>query len=531
MVEVPKVEYVDRVVHVRVEVPKVEYVDRVVEVPVVKGASMWSHGLAQPTNMPAEGRPPVSIPSTAGEASGTSAVGPPWDYVCIDPDGIGLRNERSHDRAHKDGNELSSGDMVQVVERTEDKHEPGATVWLRVQQDAAGGPAEWAYERRTHRRMSELRYEAVADEYRRPLMVSPRRSNVLDLRTSPHLWAASGGSHKETIVSQLASGSCDVVVAKQAIVLVHHPKRKDADVSVLFLLIRSKAGEYKEGWLPAASMEGDTSLVGYQMETSLDRWLTVTRAFGLRASPSLHVAEVERTHPGELHQVVATLSADGLAFYKLQSGLWLPSDTKGFELVQREVHNWIYVCDDKGGVAVYHYPTNEKKWKSGKDLPSRQRVVVDELVSFPHGGEFLRLCAPLTGWVSGKKMKRHSRQAPAPAYQDARPRHQALWQPPPGGGASAPGGYAPGYGAGHPAPWGGPGPPGGPPQGPLGPGAVSGSGGAGGAGYAGYAGWPAGGQALGGAWPLAGMGRPPPNGAGFGMPPAMHTAPGGPWRQ
>ncbi|CAE7940935.1 glcK, partial [Symbiodinium sp. KB8] len=186
----------------------------------------------------------------------------------------------------------------------------------------------------------------------------------------------------------------------------------------------------------------------------------------LLSAPSRRRATKKTLSPGDFVEAVEELRTVGLAFYRLIDGCWVSrDDSAGFQdsegqriatkdhqasrsskesqvacdLVVRERHKWIYVCNDKDGAQVRTTPTRSQARNANKKLKYRRpacpdtfasrsslkpckraRVIVSEKV-------FLKLGEDKKGWVPATKLNSSVvKMAPLQALEEGAP------QPEPG---------------------------------------------------------------------------------------------------
>jgi len=414
-----------------------------------------------------------------------------WEYICVDPKGVGLRRTYDYNRKHKTGGEINFGEQFIVCERGEE----GRHMWLCLA-DGRG----WAIERTNRRRCSEVHREEVPANQRQKLfMVKPNLGYNLEYRPTP---VAGHGA----ALDGLLPGST-VWIRERCCVTSQRKGAKEKEDARIFLRIQGEdvgfvsegsVGKKNnvEGWLPELMNNGQPSLLEpcyehLQANPSSPCWISVTAASGTPIFPCPgRVHSGKKVGVGDICPIVASCTTDGARFYyKLADGGWVADgdakNKKQFELVTREEHWWQYSCVDKDGAAIRHAPTRSHKMDTGKKLKHRQRVISSEIVKFPSGDSFIHVEPPTNGWVPVLKVGGDAKMKPlSPIDPKMRPGNKV-----PAGATLGPKSFAP------------PGPQMRPPQPPM-----SGAPGFGAPPGSGY-----------GAPPGSGYGAPP--GSGYGMPP------------
>eukprot|EP00928_Gymnodinium_smaydae_P012822 TRINITY_DN14683_c0_g1_i2.p1 TRINITY_DN14683_c0_g1~~TRINITY_DN14683_c0_g1_i2.p1 ORF type:complete len:726 (-),score=103.77 TRINITY_DN14683_c0_g1_i2:10-1911(-) len=340
-----------------------------------------------------------------------------WSYVCVDPLGVRIRRWRSYSRDCKTGEELHYGEMVMISERGRDGSSPGDILWLRLA-DGRG----WVFERTNRQRVSEVQYDAVVADYQQAMVLSPRKTALVDLRPTPHV--AVGGRGVPSVGH--AEPGAAVRVLAQATVKVQHPSKRQLDVNRSFLKVRvldgaRAVGDVLEGWIMERSdgpsgLSSERNLSPYRCDYST-KWISVISSSGANTYNQLSCFRSSgKLAPGQLIMVNETRSVDGMVFFNVGEGCWVPErnakDAKHVEVVEREEHAWAYVCDDKDGATIRHHPTRLKTQNVGRELKHRQQALVTELVRFPSGDCFLHLDKPEEGWVPRSKIRGGQKMRP-----------------------------------------------------------------------------------------------------------------------
>eukprot|EP00747_Dinoflagellata_sp_TGD_P059164 gnl/TRDRNA2_/TRDRNA2_151449_c0_seq1.p1 gnl/TRDRNA2_/TRDRNA2_151449_c0~~gnl/TRDRNA2_/TRDRNA2_151449_c0_seq1.p1 ORF type:complete len:728 (-),score=100.28 gnl/TRDRNA2_/TRDRNA2_151449_c0_seq1:71-2212(-) len=326
-----------------------------------------------------------------------------WEYICVDPKGLRLRNTTSYAKSCKTGGELRYGQVIDVCERGMKSN----MIWLCIS-DGRG----WAFERSDRRRMSEVRYANVpANLQGRKHMIRPQLGRKLDLYLSPLSGKVSASLHPGSIVT----------IQKMASILLQGPSKSEESKN-FFLLVTE---ENLEGWTPELVDIRSTAhvLVDFQFERLVGdagktHWISVLPKCEapLYPTPGRMKFPARKLKAGELAEVVERCTANQLNFYRLEEGGWVCATAvdgrRVAVLSTREKHSWQYSCTSKRGTAIRVTPTRAKNQNTGRRLKHRQRVVVSEQVVLEDGDAFLRLEPPHHGWVPVKTLAGEMKMQP-----------------------------------------------------------------------------------------------------------------------
>eukprot|EP00439_Symbiodinium_sp_Y106_P070676 s46_g12.t1 len=360
----------------------------------------------------------------------------------------------------KDGREeaVQPGELVRICERGL----LGQKLWLCLM-DGRG----WVLEKSERtangkgppvRQLSEVSDEGKVAKGTK-MMLDPRLQNPVKILPAPFAFGAVTGA------PELLAGTV-VEVIRKVQVLVPSPFGENW------------ARYYKvedqrriEGWLGELRVHcgikdpsaGETVLCDFQAGGFAEPkfhgkpcWVSVVskNPVPLLSAPSRRRATKKTLSPGDFVEAVEELRTVGLAFYRLIDGCWVSRDDSAgkvaCDLVVRERHKWIYVCNDKDGAQVRTTPTRSQARNANKKLKYRARVIVSEKVTLSDGDVFLKLGEDKKGWVPATKLNSSVvKMAPLQALEEgAAARGLAASRPP----ASRPPPACNGYGAAPPMP-------------------------------------------------------------------------------
>ncbi|CAJ1372561.1 unnamed protein product, partial [Effrenium voratum] len=344
---------------------------------------------------PKEDVPATHLPQQSGFARGN------WEYICIDPQGVQTRlqpEEVIPKNSKTSGQAVQPGEMIRICERGI----LGQTLWLCLM-DGRG----WVTEKSSRRHLSEVNDEGAAKGQK--LMVDPRLDKPVKLFPAPFSFGSVAGA------PELLAGET-VVVLRKVLVLVPSGSQESW---VRYLKVEDE--RKIEGWLgelrihcgikgPAQSEPVLHEFkAGFGEQRSKSPWVSVIAKapVPLLSGPSRTRGMKKSLSPGDFVEAVEELSVAGLTFYRLADGCWVAREEAGkvvCDLLTRESHKWIYVCNDKDGAQVRLTPTRSNAKNTGKRLKYRQRVMISEKVTFADNDVFLKLSEEKKGWVPANKL-------------------------------------------------------------------------------------------------------------------------------
>lgn len=393
--------------------------------------------------------PKAHLPQLPGFARGD------WEYICIDPKGASTYFQPG--APSESGQAVQPGELVRICERGL----LGQRLWLCLM-DGRG----WVLEKSERmanakgppvRQLSEVSDEGKVAKGTK-MMLDPRLQNPVKILPAPFAFGAVTGA------PELLAGTV-VEVIRKVQVLVPSPFGENW------------ARYYKvedqrriEGWLGELRVHcgikdpsaGETVLCDFQAGGFAEPkfhgkpcWVSVVskNPVPLLSAPSRRRATKKTLSPGDFVEAVEELRTVGLAFYRLIDGCWVSRDDSAgkvaCDLVVRERHKWIYVCNDKDGAQVRTTPTRSQARNANKKLKYRARVIVSEKVTLSDGDVFLKLGEDKKGWVPATKLNSSVvKMAPLQALEEgAAARGPAASRPP-----SRPPPACNGYGAAPPMP-------------------------------------------------------------------------------
>jgi len=358
-----------------------------------------------------------------------------WEYICVDPDGFVTK-------AHPQTNPstpsiftqaIAAGEMLRICERGVLNHH----VWLCLD-DGRG----WVIEKSSRRHFSEVNDDPQLVKGTQ-LIVDPWLEKPAKMLPAPLTFKAVTGG------PELLAGT-RVEIRRKVMVLLPPVSGKGAESWTCFYKVVDD--KKKEGWMPEMRYHaGLEAARGHESQKLLQDfkagfteafrgkscWLSCTHRDGapLLVAPGTSRQSSRRLKAGDLVEAVEQIEAAELIFFRLSDGSWICNrDERGkvmCELVEREKHRWVYVCNDKDGAQVREAPTRHTNKNTSKRLKHRERAIVTEKVTFPDGDVFLKL-EQKKGWVPATKLKGAVKMAPLKELEPEAPKGPVSGMGPPG---------------------------------------------------------------------------------------------------
>eukprot|EP00435_Cladocopium_sp_Y103_P067056 s965_g29.t1 len=337
---------------------------------------------------------------------------------------------------------VQAGELIRICERGM----VGQKLWLCLM-DGRG----WVTEKSSRRHVSEVNDEGSQCKGQK-LIVDPRLDKKVKLAPAPLTFGSVAGA------PELVAGMV-VTVLRKVQVLAASPTDKKKEMWARYYKVEDE--RKIEGWLGELRMhcgfkgsdQGQPVLCefkagGFHNPNQQGRpcWVSVQSksSVALLQGPSRFRTAGKNLICGDFVEAVEEVVASGQTFYRLVDGHWVArEDSSGkvaCDLLVRESHKWIYVCNDKDGAQIRETPTRSNAKNRGKRLKYRQRVNISEKVTTSANEVFLKLADEKKGWVPATKLNSSVvKMAPLqPLEQKTRPPMGA-----PGGGQP----YGPGCGA------------------------------------------------------------------------------------
>ncbi|CAK0880223.1 unnamed protein product, partial [Prorocentrum cordatum] len=367
------------------------------------------------------------VKTAAGGVSGQSGAVGEWTFLVLRDAKV---YKESCSSRGPTGLRLTAGSIQTIVERAAN----GPVTWLRLAEGQG-----WV-EERSHQtlQLSEVFEEELPHrDDGLPFVIQPSRKFPVALQ--PYVFLPAGAQEKSN--QGISFGSVDVhagaivKVLTKARVLMPVPK-STSEEWMQFLRIMDEAGH--EGWIRYHSPSKEENVVTCQIASTgsdtAQSWVSVLprkEPLPIYGLPGRSNVSAQILHSGEMAEVKQKLSTGDLNFFQLAKGGWIcETDEKGkqaLDVLEREPHEWIYVCQDKDGAAIKKHPTRCKQSGTGQYLKHRARGMVSEKITFTNGDVFLKLKPPShEGWIPLAK-------------KDGQPKMKALQAlAPKAGGAQAP---------------------------------------------------------------------------------------------
>eukprot|EP00930_Biecheleria_cincta_P028930 TRINITY_DN20133_c0_g1_i2.p1 TRINITY_DN20133_c0_g1~~TRINITY_DN20133_c0_g1_i2.p1 ORF type:complete len:1123 (-),score=191.55 TRINITY_DN20133_c0_g1_i2:15-3383(-) len=372
----------------------------------------------------------VLLPTTAASKERPSTVPGfttgDWEYVCIDPQGVIPQSLPDADglRASAAG-AVQPGEIVKIIERGLYEQ----NLWLCLA-DGRG----WVLEKTIRRHMSAMNEDQKVGKGKE-LILDPHMDKPVNLLPGPFAFASVVGG------PQLLAGT-RLEVLRQVLVLMPVSSALEPGKETWMRYFKVADDSEQEGWLPEMKshyglkskgsgtedrllMDFKCGFVGENFKGKASCWISVLAKEGV---PLLHAPARARTtgrklQPGDLVEVMDQIVVSGtMGFFRLPDGTYVPrEDTSGSkvacDLLVRQKHKWIYVCNDKDGAQVRETPTRHKNKDTKKRLKHRERAIVTEMVEFSGGDSFLKLEGK-KGWVPMTKIRGGVKMAPLRAMEE-----------------------------------------------------------------------------------------------------------------
>ncbi|CAK9089603.1 unnamed protein product [Durusdinium trenchii] len=349
---------------------------------------------------PKEEVPASHLPQHAGFARGD------WEYVCVDPQGVMTHVEPQEVPSKPSGQAVQPGELIRICERGM----LGQKLWLCLM-DGRG----WLMEKSSKRHVSEVNTEGVQDpNMKQKLIVDPRLEKPVMLSPAPMTFAAVAGA------PQLLAGMV-VSILRKVQVLLPSPTDRKKETWARYYKVEDE--RKIEGWLGELRMhcgikgsnQGEPVLCEFQAGFHDPRhrgrpcWVSVVSksSVQLLQGPGRNRNLGKTLSCGDFLEAMEQLQAAGQTYYRLADG-WVarddPSGKIACDLVVRELHQWVYVCNDKDGAQIRETPTRSNTKNKGKRLKYRQRVSISERVTTSANDVFLKLADDKKGWVPATKL-------------------------------------------------------------------------------------------------------------------------------
>jgi len=395
--------------------------------------------------------PASLLPRLAGFARGD------WEYICVDPKGVMTHLEPAEDESKASGQAVQAGELIRVCERGM----VGQRLWLCLM-DGRG----WVTEKSSRRHVSEVNNEGSASKGQK-LIVDPRLDKKVKLAPAPLTFGSVSGA------PELSAGTV-VTVIRKVQVLVPSPTDRKKEMWARFYKVEDD--KQTEGWLGELRMhcgfkgsdQAQPVLCEFQAggfqgpNQGKPCWVSVQSksSVPLLQGPSRFLTSGRTLSCGDFVEALEELRASGQSYYRLAGGFWVArEDSSGkvaCDLLARESHKWIYVCNDKDGAQIRETPTRSNAKNCGKRIKYRQRVNISEKVTTSSGEIFLKMADEKKGWIPATKLNSSVvKMAPFQPLEQSRPPNTGCSKPcqpcqPYGaanGAAAGPNGYGGAYGA------------------------------------------------------------------------------------
>lgn len=315
-------------------------------------------------------------------AQGAAEVGK-WEYVVIHPNGASLYTNPRQSNAVR-VTCLKVGSIMVVVERCV----LGDVSWMRLPD------ANWTREKiGSARVISEIRYEAVDDEYRIGSMaMNLSLEQPVVLRRSPGI---SDGD------CRLHAGE-KVRVDNQASLLMPLNKDSSQETWSVWRFVTLKGGNGESGWIPATQGAEPTVLSCISRELKSTWALVIADQIPTYETPGFSCKSSNQLRVRDLVELTDSLSAAQNTFYKVfESNVWIaeqsPNGSRAVLVGNRKPHENIYIVTNPAGTSTRERPASSSILCEG--LGVKRRCATSECLSFVDGSVWVYVVAPVAGWA------------------------------------------------------------------------------------------------------------------------------------